>query len=54
MAGTRKAVHGKPWVLAHFLTAVSGGHVYRLVVFDLLRQISGNWSDHGSSFSIKL
>ena len=29
-------------VLAHFLTAVSGGQVYTLIVLDLLRQISGN------------
>ena len=33
-------VNHEYWLI--FLTAVSGGRVYRLVVFDLLRQISGN------------
>lgn len=46
-------VYGKPWVLAHFGVAVSGGQVYILVALDLLQQISGNWSDQGSSSPTK-
>ena len=54
MEKLQRTVYGKPRVLVHFLTAVSGGQVYRLVVFDLLRQISGNWSDEGVKISVSM